>query len=142
MRTPSGEESESEDAVATTVELHVVIGGPPASEVRTVLQELEREAHAAAARATKRLLLGRLHETRVLDDRLLPGGAYEVPLLLTRSIELHERLRSDSSSALAAAYDALQPLAIQGRQGVFVYRSPTAASDRLQREVFLIQLTH
>ena len=41
--------------------------------MRDVLDKLEKEAHTAAARATKRLLLARLHETRALDERLLAG---------------------------------------------------------------------
>ena len=61
-----------------TVVLSVVIGGLGGTEARAVVSELERAAGAAAERATKRLLLGRLHDSRVLDERLLAGGYFEV----------------------------------------------------------------
>lgn len=118
-----------------------MVGGLAAQQVRGVVSALEREAHAAAARATKRLLLTQLHDLRVLDERLLPGGEHEVPSLLTHSIELHERLRADRTATLAAACDALQPLAVAGRSDVFVYRTVAAAGEGLDRNVFLLRLS-
>ena len=122
------------------LELRVTVGGLPSPRVHEVLAAIEQEAMAAAARAMKRLLLAQLHETRTLDARLAAGGVYEVPKVLTRHIALHERLRPDKEKALTAACAALQPLAIQEEPLLFVYRSPSAASEGSQRGVFLLQL--
>ena len=64
-----------------------------------------------------------------------------MPTLLTHRIELHERLRADRPAALAAACNALQPLAVGGRSDVFVYRTVAAAAESLQRNVFLLRLS-
>ncbi|KOO33206.1 hypothetical protein Ctob_004289, partial [Chrysochromulina tobinii] len=132
------------DGASRRLEVHVVVGGMLPEPCREVLEKLEREAHAAAARSTKRSLLSRLHETRVLDVRLLPGGEQELPLLVTHPLELHERLQTDKSAALAAACDALQPFAVDpggGHPNVFVYRTAAAAAGSSQRHIFVLRLS-
>ena len=141
--TEATDESLGPDARASEsiVDLHVIIGGLDSTGAQAVLTELELQADAAAARATTRCFLRQLHESRVLDERLLLGGVLEVPELLTMSIELHERLRSDKAAAFAAACDALQPLAIQGHPGLFVYRSSSFESEEQANKDFLIKLS-
>ena len=105
---------------------------------QALLDRLDRAVVLARGKATQRLLLLQLFETRMFDERLLPGGEYEVPLQLTEGIELHERIRSDKLRALKTAFDALQPLGVSGRSDIFVYR--TSGEDG-ERKVFVLQLS-
>eukprot|EP00966_Prymnesium_polylepis_P110469 2555780-Prymnesium_polylepis.1 len=81
----------------------------PIWQAHALLDRLEAAASAARRTATQRLLLLQLFESRMLDERLLPGGDYAVPVVHSEGIELHERMRSDRSekaSALKTACDA------------------------------------
>ena len=93
----------------TLTELHISVGGLLQTRAREVASMLERAVREAAGRATKRLLLGHVHESRSLDTRLLPGGAHECEPVMIETLEIHERLRSDSRAALGESHPSPNP---------------------------------